>query len=66
MLVIINKSEAPQEIHAEIMREVKNQTIFWSDDRNEHWFFDFQFGGYWISSKRINNELTEIAIDVFK
>jgi len=69
MQVIINKSEAPEEnnlLHKEIISEVRKQPIFWSDDRNEHWFFDFKHNGYWVSGKRINNELTEVVIDIFK
>lgn len=49
----------------EIEQKVKDQPILWSDDRNEHFFFDFKEGGKWVSSVRINNELTEAVVDVF-
>lgn len=49
----------------EIVDAVKNQVIFWSDDRNEHYFFDFKVGGVWVSSVKINNELTEVVVDIF-
>lgn len=49
----------------EIAQKVKEQPIFWSDDRNEHYFFDFKEGENWVSSVRINNELTQATVDVF-
>jgi len=48
----------------EIIESVQNQDIFWSDDRNEHYFFDFKFKDRWVSSVKINNELTEILINI--
>lgn len=48
----------------EIIDQVQEQSIYWSDDRNEHWFFDFKVNDKWVSSVSINNELTEIIVDV--
>lgn len=48
-----------------LFRKVLNQTIFWSDDRLCHWFFDFKYRGQWVSCKSINNEITKIIITVF-
>ena len=48
----------------------ENPTIYWSDDRNKHWFFDFPFEKdgkkYWISSQNITNDLKNIDIMVFE
>lgn len=46
--------------------EIEKQVIYWSDDRDLHWFFDFICDGMWISSWSINNELTKIVVDIFK
>lgn len=62
MRVIRKDGELPSD---ELVAAVNQQTIYWSDDRCCHWFFDFQHNGRWISSWRINNELTECIIDVF-
>ena len=51
-------------LNNEIIKSVQEQPIYWSDDRNEHWFFDFKLNGKWVSSVEINNELTECKIDV--
>lgn len=51
-------------ITPEIIDQIREQPIYWSDDRNEHWFFDFKINDKWVSSVRINNELTEIIVDV--
>lgn len=53
-------------ISPDIIKQVQEQAIFWSDYRNEHWFFDFKVGKTWVSSKSINNELTECIIDLYK
>lgn len=54
-----------QELTPEMIEAIKEQTIFWSDGRMCHWFFDFKCEGLWISSIHINNELTEIDVDIF-
>ena len=53
-----------QPLTPEMIEAIKNQIIFWSDDRLCHWFFNFKFQDKWISSIRINNELTEIEVEV--
>lgn len=47
-----------------ILQAVKKQDICWSDDRNEHFIMDFKHDGKWVSSVSINNELTEMVIDI--
>lgn len=50
--------------------EKQNPTIYWSDDRNTHWFFDFPFEKdgkrYWISSQNISNDLKNIDVMIFE
>lgn len=53
------------ELTPDMIDEIKKQTIYWSDDRLCHWFFDFKFQDKWISSKHINNELTEIEVEIY-
>ena len=56
----------PDQVLTEHMKEeIQKQIIFWSDDRLCHWFFDFKCDGFWISSWSINNELTEIVVNIF-
>jgi len=50
----------------EIIDSINTQVIFWSDDRCEHWFFDYSLDGVWISSTSINNELTECEVVLWK
>lgn len=59
------KITSRQPLTPEMIEAIKSHTIFWSDDRLCHWFFDFKFQGKWISSRRINNELTEIEVEVY-
>ena len=54
-----------QELTPEMIKAIEKRPIFWSNTRSYHWFFDFEFNGLWISSKHINNELTEIDVEVF-
>ncbi len=49
----------------EIAQAVIRQTIYWNDSRLEHWFFDFKVGDKWISSRNINNELTEFLVEIY-
>ena len=55
-----------EEIKQQIIK--KNPTIYWSDDRAEHWFFDFPFevdgDRYWISSEKIANDLNSMTVRV--
>lgn len=55
-----------EEIKEQIVK--KNPTIYWSDDRAEHWFFDFPFeiegDRYWISSEKIANDLKSMTVRV--
>jgi hypothetical protein len=48
----------------EIAEAVKQQPIFWSDDRNEHFMFDFKVGAKWVSSVKIENDFSNMIIDV--
>lgn len=48
-----------------MIEAIKDQHFYWSDRFYYHWFFDFKIEGKWISSKYINNELTEIEVTVF-
>lgn len=66
MRVTVLNNESSPEITQQILNEVSNQPIYWSDDRNEHWMFDFKCFGYWVEANKINNELTEISINIFK
>lgn len=65
MKITIRKSTAPPEQEEAIIRSVKDQKIYWSDVRNTHFIFDYQFGQYWVSSVNITNELDEIVIDIY-
>ena len=56
----------PALLTKEIIDAVNKQTIFWSDDRCTHWFFDFKVGDLWVSAWSINNELTECIVDIYK
>jgi hypothetical protein len=47
-----------------ILQSVKEQDIFWSDGRDCHFIMDYKHDGKWISSVCINNELTEMTIDI--
>jgi len=47
------------ELTDKMIQAINEQTIWWSDDRMCHWFFDFSVDGIWISQTHINNELTE-------
>ncbi len=49
-----------------IIDSIQTQPIFWSDDRCEHWFFDYSLDGVWISSTSINNELTQCEVVLWK
>jgi hypothetical protein len=53
------------ELTDKMVKEINEQTIYWSDDRNCHWFFDFQVDGIWISQTHINNELTECTVELY-
>jgi hypothetical protein len=66
MNIKINHNESTNEITNQIKKEVLKQSIIWSDDLNAHYIFDFKCLGYWIESTKINNELTEIEINIFK
>lgn len=59
------KITSKQKLSPKMIEEIKKQRIFWSDDRRCHFFFDFKCQGKWISSVKINNELTEIEVEVF-
>ena len=61
-MVIISE----QEITSEMIEAIENQPIYWSDDRRCHWFFDFKFDEKWVSSKYINNELTQIHVTIYE
>ena len=60
MIVTSNQNLSPK-----IIESVNNQVIYWSDDRNLHWFFDYKLDGKWISSININNELTHCKIEIY-
>lgn len=40
--------------------------IYFSDAGLYHWFFDHKIDGIWIESVNINNEITELQINLFK
>ena len=66
MKVTVLNNDSTPEITEQILEQVVNEHIYWSDDRNEHWIFDFNCCGYWVESVKINNELTEMSINIFK
>jgi len=65
MSIKITTLKDDQELTEHMKEEIMKQRIFWSDDRMCHWFFDFKCDGFWISSWSINNELTEVCVDIF-
>lgn len=66
MNVSIIESNAPSYINELAVELSKLQCIFWSDDRKEHWFFDFKIEDYWVSAKSISNDLKSFEITIFK
>jgi hypothetical protein len=64
--MIVTSKNTDRTLTPEIVENVLQQKIFWSDDRLCHWFFDFKCQGKWISCWYINNELTQIVVDVFE
>jgi len=54
------------DVTPEISEAVLNADIFWSDDRNEHYFFDFKVGDKWISSRCISNDLQNFLIEIYE
>lgn len=49
-----------------LQMEILTQDIFFSDKDSRHWFFDFKLtDGRWCSCLEINNELTEIKVEIF-
>ena len=56
----------PDLLTPEIIESINNQTIYWSDDRCEHWIFDYSLDGVWISSKIINNDLTLCVVELWE
>ena len=64
--VVSNDPSIPEGPAPAFIRDrVLEQPVFFNDTSSRHWFFDFKVDGIWISSRRINNELTEFGIDVF-
>ena len=54
------------EVTREISDAVLNAEIYWSDDRNEHYFYDFKIGNKWISSRVISNDLRNFLIEIYE
>ena len=42
-----------------------NKPIYWSDDRNCHWFFDYKIGEVWVSCRNIDEDLN-IEVELFR
>lgn len=53
-----------QKLSKELKAVIRKQPIYWSDLRLCHYIFDFKYNDVWVSSKRINNELTEMEIEL--
>ena len=49
-----------------IAEKVVEQNLFFCDRGSYHWFFDFKIEDMWVSSIRINNELTKFSVEVFR
>ncbi len=64
--ITVLKPEHEKRLTEQMKEEINKQTIYWSDDRMCHWFFDFICEGFWVSAWKINNELTECCVDIFK
>jgi len=54
------------ELTDETVEAINKRTIYWSDDRLCHWFFDFKINDVWISQVYINNELTHCTVKLEK
>ncbi len=50
----------------EIAEAVSNVEIYWNDLKSEHYFYDFKVGNKWISSRVIDNELTNFLIEIYE
>jgi hypothetical protein len=51
---------------AEIAQMAINRPAFFNDRENTHWFFDFQVGPTWVSSKHIEGDFSRIDLELFQ
>ena len=45
---------------------INQQTVYWSDDRLCHWFFDYTCDGHWISAWEISNDFKTCVVDIWE
>ncbi len=64
-MIVTAHPKSNAELTDQMVKEINEQQIWWSDDRCCHWFFDFTVDGVWISQTHINNELTECTVELY-
>ena len=62
-VTVINQHGLP--VGWKLKQAVLKRTVYWSDDRLCHWFFDFKHNNKWISSIEIKNDFSQIKVEVF-
>ena len=54
------------EVYDSVYSAVAEQTIFWSDQRFEHFMMDFKVDDIWVSSFNISNELDRLNVLIYR
>jgi len=58
--------DQPSLLTDEIIESINTQVIWWSDDREEHYFMDYSIDGIWIASHTITNDLNNCVVEIWE